>query len=141
VAKLGDTLPDNTPVSEALLIPTRIYVKEIMQLLEEVPVKGLAHITGGGIRKLKQLNPKVGYKLDNWPDIPPIFTYLQEQGSITNQEMFKTFNMGIGFVIAVSKNKTKAVQRVLPEAIPLGVVTSGHAITIEKYDVKYKLSQ
>ncbi len=140
VAKLDDILPDNTPVSEALLIPTRIYVKEIMQLIEEVPVKGLAHITGGGIRKLKQLNPKVGYKLDNWPDIPPIFAYLQERGNIANQEMFKTFNMGVGFVIAVSKNQTKAVQTVLPEAIPLGAVTSRRAITIEKFDVKYKLS-
>ncbi len=141
VAKLDDTLSDNTPVSEALLTPTRIYVKEIMQLLEEVPVKGLAHITGGGIRKLKQLNSKVGYKLDNWPDIPPIFTYLQERGNITNQEMFKTFNMGIGFVIAVSKIQTNAVQKVLPDAIRLGAVTTGREILVEKYGVKYKLGR
>ncbi len=139
IAKLDDTLPDGMAVSESLLTPTRIYVKEIMQLLEKVPVKGLAHITGGGIRKLKQLNSKVGYKLDNWPDIPPIFTYLQEQGRITNQEMFKTFNMGIGFVIVASKTQKRAVQKVLPESIPLGTVTAGNKITVEKHDVEYKL--
>jgi phosphoribosylformylglycinamidine cyclo-ligase len=141
VAKLDDALPDGTPVSESLLTPTRIYVKEVMQLLDEVPVKGLAHITGGGIRKLKQLNSNVGYKLDNWPDIPPIFTYLQERGSIANQEMFKTFNMGIGFVIAVSKTQKSAVQKVIPEAIPLGAVTTGDKIIVEKFDVKYKLGK
>jgi phosphoribosylformylglycinamidine cyclo-ligase len=139
VAKLSDTLSNGVAVSEALLTPTRIYVKEIMQLLNEVPVKGLAHITGGGIRKLKQLNSTVGYKLDNWPEIPPIFAYLQERGHIVDQEMFKTFNMGIGFVIAVSKTEKDAVQKVLPEAIPLGVVTVRKKILVEKFDVTYKL--
>ena len=103
-----DQIPEflTQSVGEELLIPTKIYVQPIMELLKDkkVTINGLAHITGGSFTKLKRLNNKVRYNLSNL--LPPfgIFKQIQKDGNIDIKEMYRTFNMGIGFCIILPKD-------------------------------------
>ncbi|HEX5905364.1 MAG TPA: phosphoribosylformylglycinamidine cyclo-ligase [Candidatus Nitrosocosmicus sp.] len=105
--KLDDT-PEflKTTVGNELLRPTSIYTHLVLELLElfDKDIHGLAHITGGGFTKLKRLNPHVDYILDKMPPIYGIFKQIQLDGNVTSEEMYRTFNMGIGFCLIVSKN-------------------------------------
>lgn len=103
----------NTTLGLALLEPTRIYVRPIMALLEELgkEVKGLANITGGGWTNLSRLNRKVTFNITDPLPIPPIFNWLQEQGGIAPKELYTTFNMGLGFAVVTSaKSADRAVE-------------------------------
>jgi phosphoribosylformylglycinamidine cyclo-ligase len=92
-----------------LLIPTRIYVKQILELIENVKVKGMAHITGSGLLNLKRLKKGMGFELE-LPEPPTIFKKIMATG-VEIEEMYKTFNMGTGFMVIVSKEeKDKALQ-------------------------------
>ena len=106
-------------VYEVLLTPTRIYVKSVLKLLEEVEVKGMAHITGGGIPgNLVRVLPKnvdAVVKKGTW-EVPPIFTFIQDKGNVPEDEMFKTFNMGIGYTVVVSPEDVERAVSVLEEA-------------------------
>jgi phosphoribosylformylglycinamidine cyclo-ligase len=95
IEEFGHTL------GEELLRPTRIYVKEVLHLLEKVDVKGLFHITGDGFLNLLRTSGPVSYRIESFPEIPPVFRFLQDAGQISNEEMFRVFNMGIGFVIVL----------------------------------------
>lgn len=92
------------PLGEELLKPTRIYVKPVLSVLQEFPIKGMAHITGGGfVENIPRMLPEgVCAEVDygSWP-VPPIFDLLQEKGKLVREEMFNIFNMGIGLVMAV----------------------------------------
>ena len=99
-------------VGDSLLTPTRIYVKSILQLIKEFSIHALAHITGGGLPgNVPRVLPK-GCKayLDKgaWPT-PKIFSHIQELGQIEEEEMYRVFNMGIGFVLIVPPEKSHAV--------------------------------
>lgn len=94
-----------------LLNPTRIYVKEILELLKNFDIHGLAHITGGGFRNLKRIT-KFGFYLDSLPEPQMIFKKIQELGKITDKEMYRTFNMGIGFCVIVDE---KDADRILQD--------------------------
>ncbi|WP_048600857.1 phosphoribosylformylglycinamidine cyclo-ligase [Rubeoparvulum massiliense] len=100
-------------VGDVLLTPTRIYVPEVLQLVDKVNVKGLAHITGGGIiENIPRVLPAgVSVRLNRnaWP-IPPIFTWLQQLGELSDHEMYRTFNMGVGMVIIVAPADVARVQ-------------------------------
>ncbi len=98
--ELGMTL------GEALLTPTKIYVKAILELLQNVEVKGISHITGGGFyenmpRMLRE-GVSIEIKKDSYP-VPPIFKLIQETGNIEERDMYNTFNMGIGMAVIVKK--------------------------------------
>ena len=82
-------------LGDALLEPTEIYVKPVLEALEECDIHGLAHITGGSFTKLLRLK-KTGYLLDNMPEPPEIFQIIENE-NVEKSEMYKTFNMGIGF--------------------------------------------
>lgn len=96
-------------VGEELLIPTRIYVRPVMELLGKVPVHGLAHITGGSFTKLPRLNDKVQYVLDNLPTPTGIFRQIQQDGNIDIKEMYRTFNMGVGFCVIAPKSSAEKI--------------------------------
>lgn len=98
-------------VGEEMLVPTRIYVKPVLELLQrKVDVHGLAHITGGSFTKLPRLNKKVTFILDRLPVSQGIFKQIQVDGNISTKEMYRTFNMGTGFcVIASAGNKDKII--------------------------------
>lgn len=121
---VSDFVPElNKTVGEALLEPTRIYVRPIKNLLHHYPVKrrvirGLAHITGeglpGNIPRILPPGRRVRLRRDSWP-IPPIFSWLQRLGNIDQEEMETVFNMGIGFVLIASPYFTESIQRQLAE--------------------------
>ena len=96
------------PLGEELLIPTRIYVKTVLNLIRDFPVHGIAHITGGGftdnIPRVVPKGCKVVIHKGTWP-ILPIFKVLQEGGRVGEEEMFRTFNNGIGLVLIVPSSK------------------------------------
>jgi phosphoribosylformylglycinamidine cyclo-ligase len=111
---LEDVKPDlrkgfhGRPLGAALLEPTRIYVKPVLALMQRLPVKGLAHITGGGIvenvpRVLPQSVQAV-IERAAWPR-PPLFQWLQEQGGVAEDEMLRVFNCGIGMVVIVAAER------------------------------------
>ena len=103
------SVDDNTDhlvqtVGEELLIPTRIYVRPVMEILKKkIRVRGLANITGGSFTKLARLNTKVRYDLDDLPVPTGIFRQIQVDGKIDTKEMYRTFNMGIGFCVIAPK--------------------------------------
>jgi phosphoribosylformylglycinamidine cyclo-ligase len=93
-------------LGEELLKPTRIYVKAFMALRDTIEIKGMAHITGGGIPgNLPRILPEgicAHIRIGPWP-VPPIFEVIEKMGNITDEEMKRTFNMGIGYIMVVSK--------------------------------------
>jgi phosphoribosylformylglycinamidine cyclo-ligase len=95
----------DTTLGRALLAPTRIYVKSVRALLEHTPVKGIAHITGGGlVENIPRVLPEnTCAVLDraSW-SLPPVFAWLQENGRVEDAEMHRVFNCGIGMVIVVA---------------------------------------
>ena len=96
VAELGTT------VGEELLKPTRIYVKPVMDLLRaDVPVRALAHITSDGFLNLARIDAQVGFRVDRLPRPQPIFELIQRSGGVAAAEMYRVFNMGIGFCVIV----------------------------------------
>ena len=99
-------------LGKELLRPTRIYVKPVLYLLEKYKVLGIAHITGGGIvENIPRILPgEVSIQIDqkSWPK-PPIFSLIQKEGEISDEEMYRTFNMGIGMVLVVRSDKTEQI--------------------------------
>ncbi|MCX7642558.1 MAG: phosphoribosylformylglycinamidine cyclo-ligase [Armatimonadetes bacterium] len=101
-------------VGEELLKPTRIYVKPVLELMKQIPVKALIHITGGGFLNLLRVQTPCEFVINSLPEIPPIFAVIQKLGQVPNEEMFKTFNMGVGFCVVVAPedaDKTVAILR------------------------------
>lgn len=132
---VDDRLPElSNPLGEELLTPTRIYVKAIQRLLKRIPLKGVAHITGGGITdNLPRIFPEgVAAKvmLARWT-LPAIFKVLQEKGGLEMKEMLATFNMGIGMIVVLSPGDVKSalgiLKRLGQEAYVIGEVTVGKA--------------
>jgi phosphoribosylformylglycinamidine cyclo-ligase len=106
VPELGRTL------GEELLAPTRIYADTLHGLIRDLPIHGLAHITGGGIAdNLLRIIPKacgVAVRLAAW-DTPPIFDLIQKGGNVTDEEMLKTFNNGIGMIAVVPQDSAQEI--------------------------------
>lgn len=99
-------------VGEELLVPTRIYVRSVLPLVDRYPVRGLAHITGGGlVENVPRILPRglaARVRRGSWP-VPPVFELIRELGGIGEDEMFRTFNMGIGFVLVVPPEEADRV--------------------------------
>lgn len=118
---LDEPLPSaaGKSLAEVLLEPTRIYVRSLLPLVQQGRIKGLAHITGGGllenIPRILPENRHAMVSLDAWM-MPPIFAELQAGGSIAPREMVRTFNCGIGMVVIVGSSELPAVSRALEDA-------------------------
>ena len=110
---------DGKTLSDLILAPTRIYVKSVLQLMEKIPVKGLAHITGGGlIDNVPRILPEqlcARLERGSWPQ-PPLFTWLQQQGNVAEAEMLRVFNCGIGMVAIVAAEHAPAASELLRAA-------------------------
>ncbi|HNV87549.1 MAG TPA: phosphoribosylformylglycinamidine cyclo-ligase [Methylotenera sp.] len=104
---------------DVVMAPTRIYVKSLLKLIWTMPVKGMAHITGGGITENVPRVLPGGLTAEitkgSWT-MPPLFTWLQAQGNVAEDEMYRTFNCGIGMVVIVAKEYADAAQSLLIEA-------------------------
>ncbi len=129
------------PLGEILLTPTRIYAKQILALIQEFPVKGIAHITGGGITEnLPRVLPagmRARIHRSRWA-VPPIFSVISTLGSVERDEMYRVFNMGIGLILVVSPRSADAmVTRIAAmgeQAALIGEVVTG---TAGEADVQY----
>lgn len=104
-------------LGDALLAPTRIYVKPLLKLIQEIPVKGLAHITGGGlVENVPRILPDTlcaVLNTGNWP-LPSLFEWLQNAGNVSTVEMYRVFNCGIGMVVVISsEHAEQAIQSLL----------------------------
>jgi phosphoribosylformylglycinamidine cyclo-ligase len=112
-----DDRPDDlggASVADALLEPTAIYVRAVLDLLaSDVPVHGLAHITGGGLDNLKRLHDGVAYRLEEALPVPPIFGLVQRLGNVPDKEMWRVFNMGCGFIAVVPEGAADDAAAVL----------------------------
>ena len=128
VDELGTTL------GEALLTPTRIYVRPVLAALDTGGVHGVSHITGGGFyENIPRCLPEGFQAKIEKAAIPvlPIFKMIQERGGIPERDMFNTFNMGIGMSLVVAADQADAVRAVLPDAVVIGEIVRGDdAITI-----------
>jgi phosphoribosylformylglycinamidine cyclo-ligase len=106
------------PFKDVIMQPTKLYVKSVLALLETVPVKGMAHITGGGITEnVPRVLPSgltAEIESSSW-EMPPLFKWLQQQGNIAPNEMYKTFNCGIGMVMIIAQANAEQAQTVLRE--------------------------
>ncbi|MDR3258897.1 MAG: phosphoribosylformylglycinamidine cyclo-ligase [Fusobacteriaceae bacterium] len=121
-------------IGEVLLTPTRIYVKTVLEVLSKFKIKGMAHITGGGLpenlpRAISEGHQPVVFKKNI--EVPEIFKYIQKAGNINEDEMYGTFNMGVGFVLVVDKNDKNSILELLKElgenAFEIGYVQKSQA--------------
>ena len=113
--KVDDVLPDTEKtVGEFLLEPTKIYVDEILELINHgIIPKYVSHITGSGFLKVMRAPVNIRYEIESLPEIPKIFSAIQKHGKIPTEEMFKTFNMGIGMCVYLSKEDLDAASSIL----------------------------
>lgn len=103
---------------QAIIAPTRLYVKPILAALKQFTIKGMAHITGGGISenvpRILPENTVAAIDSQSWP-LPKLFQWLQQAGNVEIQEMYRTFNCGIGMVLVVSAEDADAIQKFLQQ--------------------------
>ncbi len=107
-----------SPLGETLLTPTKIYVKPVLALLEQVEVKGISHITGGGFYENipRSIPAGLGAKIEKAAvRVLPIFKLIQEAGGISERDMFNTFNMGVGMSVVVKKEDAGKALSILKE--------------------------
>ena len=117
-------------LGKKLVEPTRIYVKEVMELINQVNVNGIAHITGGGLDNISRINDNFQYVIDNPLPVPSVFDWLQEKGNIETKEMYRTFNMGMGMIIIIDKaDAGKSVSILGKHAQVIGSVENGKGVT------------
>lgn len=130
IGEVGATLVDE------LLRPTRIYVKPVMEIVREIEVHGLAHITGGAFTKLTRLNGNVCFNLDNIPEPEPIFKLIQKAAKIDEREMYSTFNMGIGFCAIAPSSEAESIIKIFEKygvrSTVVGSITEGKGVRIGK---------
>lgn len=142
--KATDKMPgEDITIGEELLKPTKLYVKTIVDLLkQEFNIKGLAHMTGGGVNNLSRLKKGIGFNITDYPEPQGIFKLIYEQG-VPLEEMYKVFNMGIGFTVIVSPEEADAVLEELNKSIKaykVGTVTGEEGITVKTFEgneIKY----
>jgi phosphoribosylformylglycinamidine cyclo-ligase len=138
---LGEPFGENgRSLGDVLLEPTRIYVRPVLRLMEQMEIRGMAHITGGGfyenLPRMFGENKGCGLGVrifdGSFPE-PPIFKLIRDEGSISKREMFSTFNMGIGLAICVAKGDGERAVRVLGEmgekSYVIGDVVNGEGVT------------
>ncbi len=129
--------PLDRSLGDELLEPTLIYVKPVLEILRKgVYVSGLAHITGGAFTKLNRLTKgsNLGFNLDDLPEPPPIFKLIQKEGGLSDEEMYRTFNMGVGCCLVTRAECVGEVEKTFKKhgfnTKPIGRVVKGRGVVI-----------
>ncbi|NPB02008.1 MAG: phosphoribosylformylglycinamidine cyclo-ligase [Methanopyri archaeon] len=128
-----DELPHGETVADELLRPTRIYVKPVLEALEGNEVHGIAHITGGGLENLTRLREDVSYVVSDPPEPHPVFEEIRRLADVPLDEMYRTFNMGVGMVLVVPENEAEDVLDTVSkhvEAEVIGRVEEGRGVVV-----------
>lgn len=130
--------PLKRTVGEELLTPTRIYVRDVLDIIENFKVNGMVDVTGGGLRNFVRLKEGIGFRIDSPMTPQPIFHKIQELGSIDDREMYQTFNMGLGFALTASRKDAKAiVGRLGKGAKIIGKVDDSGAVSVPSLGLQY----
>ena len=129
-------------LARELLAPTRIYASASEALASLRGVTGLAHISGGGVRNLIRLNPAVDFVIDQWPRPRGLFAWVQELGALSNEEMYQTFNVGIGFVVVARPGSVDRCLALLSragfrDARVVGSVRRGRGVHLPQMGIEY----
>lgn len=127
-------LPDGKTIGETLLTPTRIYA-EVLTLTRNTLIHGMCHITGGGLLNLTRLSG-YGFSIDMPLKPQEIYHWIQEVGGISQEEMYRTFNMGMGYVCVVPKEGVTAVRDVFPDAQPVGKVIQSPGVFLNNKEIR-----
>ena len=129
-----DPFPYNkdTTIGDELLLPTRIYM-EILDAAQDFDIHGLAHITGSGLLKLHRIT-KYGFDITDPLEPQPIFRFLQEEGGVDEVEMYRTFNMGMGFVAVLPESEAREASKMLGGEVVGEIVDKG--IFVEGMEIK-----
>jgi phosphoribosylformylglycinamidine cyclo-ligase len=125
--KADQYMPElNCTVGEELLRPTDIYVRPVIDLLnkQRLPIRALVNITGDGFLNLARIKAAVGFNLDNLPEPQPIFNLIQDLGNVPPREMYRVFNMGIGFCLIVPNDRL--VRRAVEQTFAAYPASGGH---------------
>jgi len=124
-------------LGNALLRPTEIYVKPVLEMIQKCKLNGLAHITGGSFTKLLRLK-KIGYEIYSLPKLPPIMSLIEEQG-VKSEEMYKTFNMGVGFCVIAPENQANQIKSIFKKhkisSQEIGKITSKKGVTVNSIKI------
>jgi phosphoribosylformylglycinamidine cyclo-ligase len=124
-------------LGDALLKPTEIYVKPVLEMVQKCKVSGFAHITGGSFTKLLRLK-NIGYDIDSLPKLPPIIGLIQEQG-VKPEEMYKTFNMGVGFCVIAPPNQANKIKSIFKKhkisSQEIGRITPKKGVTVNSIKI------
>ncbi len=138
--KVNDKFPGETKsTAEVLLEPTRIYVREILDLLNIVNLKGLVNVTGGGIRNVSRVKD-MKYVIDSPVDPQNVFKQLMTLGDLDYGTMFETFNMGTGFIIVTDEDSKRDLVSALRGKVPvkeIGHVEKGTGIEVPQFEVNF----
>jgi phosphoribosylformylglycinamidine synthase I/phosphoribosylaminoimidazole-succinocarboxamide synthase len=122
------------PLADALLRPHRCYSRELQKLHQNVPIKGLAHITGGGfagnISRILPTATQAIIDIHAWT-VLPLFQLIARLGRVEREEMYRTFNMGVGMVLVLSPEAADQARRVLPELLTVGRIIEGSGVTLQ----------
>ncbi len=122
----------NTTIGDELLLPTKIYM-EILDAAGRYDIHGLAHITGSGLMKLHRIT-KYGFDITDPLEPQPIFRFLQEEGEVEDVEMYKTFNMGMGFVVVLPESEAREASKMLGGKVVGEIVDEG--IFVDGMEIK-----
>ena len=142
VESQGVSLNDKVPgldrsVGMELLEPTEIYVRQVLSILGDHEVRGMVNITGGGLRNLLRLRRGQCYEIDSPVEPQAIFRILQEWGGVSDEEMYQTFNMGMGFMLVLPEDDAEAVASEHANASVVGSVTDGDGVLLKEQGVRY----
>ena len=138
----GYTMKDKCPglsktVGEELLTPTRIYVKDVLDILSKFEVHGLVDITGGGLRNILRMREGLQYVISDPVKPAPIFNVLQELGNVEDKEIYQTLNMSMGFSIIAPADEAEAIASEYSNAEVVGRVQKGAGVLLEPGNILY----
>jgi len=141
--KFPDRLYPGKSIGEIMLTPTRIYVKEIIELFKKINVHGLAHITGSGLWNIPRLKENVKYVIEDPLKPQPIFSFLQKYGNIDDREMYQIFNMGMGMAVIVAKKDAEETIKILKkysdaDVKVVGSVQKGTGVEVPRLGLTYR---
>ena len=125
-------------VGMELLTPTRIYVKDVLDILSKYEVHGLVDITGGGLRNILRMKEGLRYVIDDPLKPAPIFTKIQELGEISDKEIYQTLNMSMGFDIIAPADAAEEIARNYDGAAVVGRVEKGKGVLLEQGNILYE---
>jgi phosphoribosylformylglycinamidine cyclo-ligase len=130
----GERLPDGTTLGAALLTPTKIY-REALDACRRAEVHGMCHVTGSGLLNFPRLT-RYGFNFTDPLPVHPVFTWLQEKGEIDPVEMYRTFNMGMGFAYVLPEDQAGEVRKLIPGSRVAGEIVKEPGITVKGLTIR-----